>query len=161
MTQDLGTVDPDPVKCRVREPVDIVPIHPHQLSYASHRYVRSPAELLCEKVFHTCSPHDLWERASKPEAIWQPPNATSHAEARLEVALAVDKLPRERLAGWHVGVVFDPRTTNRIEFSFEYLLADPLKERWVELLKPLVLLGRGTPKAVFRIVVHEVNLCRP
>src|SRR5260221_13344794 len=113
MTQDLGTVDPDPVECRVRELVDIVPIHAHQpLSHASHAHVRSPAELLCKKVFHTRSPHDLWERASKAKTIWQPPSATPHAEARLEVALAIDELPRERLAGRHVGVVFDPRTTN-------------------------------------------------
>ena len=161
MTQDLGTIDPDPVECRVREPIDIVPIHAYRLSNASHRYARSPAELLREKVFHTCSPHNLWERASKAETIWQPPNATPHAEARLEVALAIDELPRERLAGWHVGVIFNPRTTNWIKFALEYLLAHPLKERWVKLLEPLVLLGRGTPEAVFRIVVHEVNLGRP
>ena len=104
---------------------------------------------------------DLWERASEAETIQEPCNATPRAEARLEVALAIDELLCERLAGRHVGVVFNPRTTNWMEFAFEHLLAHALEERRVQLLKLFVLLSRGSHKAVLRITVHEVNLCRP
>ena len=161
VAQDLGTIDPNPVEGRVWELVHIVPIDARQLSLTSYIYLHLPAELLGKEVLHTPSAEDLWERTGKAETIREPPNATPLAEARLEVALTVDELPCERLAGRHVSVVLDPRATDWIEFPLEHLLAHSLEERWVQLLEPLVLLSRGAHKAVLRITFHKINLCRP
>ena len=51
-----------------------------------------------------------------------------------------DELTGETFAGWHVGIVFYPRTADRVELSFENLGLDTFEQLWVELLEPLVLL---------------------
>ena len=48
-----------------------------------------------------------------------------------------------------------------MEFAFKHLLTHMLEEQRVQLLKPFVLLSRGSHKAVLWIMVHEVKLCRP
>jgi hypothetical protein len=90
-----------------------------------------PTELLGEKVVHARSPEDLREGASEAKAIRKPPDAVPRAKARFKVALAIDKLSCEALTGWHVCVVFNPRSTNCIELALEHLLTHALEERGV------------------------------
>ena len=142
--EDAGAVDALPPERVVGELVDLV-----------------PADLLGEEVLHAGELGELGERAGVAERVGQPSSLASNAEFLLKVLLSINKLSRQRLSRWHVRVVLDPRTTDEVEFSFEYLLFNTFEKGWIKLLKPLVLLGLTTSEPMFWISVHEVDLGGP
>ena len=97
VAQNLGAINPYPVKCRVWENVDIIPIgagkSPHANTPREEREsMHPPAQLLREKVIHARASDDLGQRTRQAETIWEPCDATPQPKARLEVTLAKDEL---------------------------------------------------------------------
>jgi hypothetical protein len=82
----------------------------------------------------------LRKGTSQAETVRQPCRLATDSEPTLEETLTENELSSETFTGRHIGVVFYPGTTDRVELSFENLDLDTFEQLRVELLKPLVLL---------------------
>ena len=163
MAHYLAAVQTDPVECRVREVVDVV-----------------PAQLLRKEACHAGETADLWQLAGVAESIRQPEGVAALAKMRFEEPLAIDELANQGFTGRHIRIVFNPSTTNEVEFSFQNFFPYALKKSRIELpakvgfnneyavvnalpylFKPFVLLCLTTGEPVFRVTVHKIDLSRP
>lgn len=144
VANDLASVGANPHEGRVGEVVDVV-----------------PAELLCHEAIHASKTTELRQLARVAKSIREPKGARARAKFGFKEPLAVEELTNKRLAAGHVGIVFNPATTDGMELALLDFALDSLKSLGVKLLEPLVLLSLGTGKVSFGVAIHEVALAGP
>ena len=156
MAENWSSIDANPIKGRMRENVSLnifqhpnSPIkkregtHTHYSCNKIHQYpisliqclVRkhSPTQLLGKEILHPRRTYQLGICTRKTERIRQPRRMASHSKSGDEEALAEDHLTRESLAGRHVSVILDPRTTNGMELAGSNFLRNGAKKTGVKL----------------------------
>jgi hypothetical protein len=79
------------------------------------------------------------------------------AEAAVEVALGVEELARERLAGRHVAVRLDPHPADGLEASLGRERLDPPQQLGVVLLEEGVDLRCGLVEVQLRVALEQAD----
>jgi len=198
VAQHLCTINSDPVKRGMGENIAgkrlsrLTTVESYRHTYCScprtldqnttHEAIpigNLPRKLLCKEVIHPSKSDELRKSTGQAETVRQPRGLATDSKPALEETLAEDELTGETFTRRHIGVVLYPRTTDRVELSFEDLGLDTLEQLWVELLEPLILLyahhgkygassternaylGRATREPMFGVPFHEVDLGRP
>ena len=111
--------------------------------------------LMVKKLVDPGLVQELRQRRGEAEAVGQPADGVALAERLLEVALAVEELADEGLAGRHVGVGLDPHGAVRLPLAGGDLLLDAGEERRVVLLEVGVELGGRLVEDEVRVAVHQ------
>lgn len=78
---------------------------------------RSPRQFLSEEIIHSSTPDQLRQRSRQPKRIRKPRRVASLAELGFEITLPEEELTNQRLSRGHIGVVFDPGTTDGVELA--------------------------------------------
>ena len=120
-----------------------------------------PGQLLREEAVDPRAAQDLRDLAVVAERVRGPELAAAHAEALLQVALPVDDLAHERLAGGQVEIGLNPRAADDLPAALADALAQPLVEPGRVLLEPGVVLRGGGGEAVLGVAVHQRELAGP
>ena len=112
--------------------------------------------LMVKKLSTPGEPQELRQRRREAEAIGQPVDGRARLpKVLLEIALAVEQLADEGLAGRHVGVGLDPHGADRLPLAAGDLLLDAREERRIVLLEEGVELRRRLVEAEVRVAVHQ------
>jgi hypothetical protein len=123
VADDLAPVKRNPVEGCVGELVDVI-----------------PAQFLSEESSHASQPAQLRELTGVPKGVRQPKRLTSVTEIALKKPLSIHELPDKGLATGQVGIVLNPAASDGLECTLLDLLLDPVKDIWVILFEPFVLL---------------------
>ena len=99
----------------------------------------------------------LRQRAREAEAVRQPADAVARAELRLEIALPVEELAHEALAGRHVGVGLDPHRADGFPLAALHCFLDGLEEIGVVALDLVVIGGRRLVEDEARELLHQLQ----
>ena len=113
-----------------------------------------PGKLLGQEVVAPRLLDQLGEVAGISEDVRQPQDARLVAELLHEVALAVQKLAHQRLAGRQVAVGLHPHRADRLPLAGRRLRLDPPVQVRVRLLHPFVLRGLRAGENEVGILVH-------
>src|SRR6185312_14829122 len=114
-----------------------------------------PRELLRQEAIHAGFTHQLRQLAGIAEHVRIPEDARALAECLFEIALAVEKLSRQRFAGWEIAVRFNPAAADRDPLAGLDLGADPGKKIGIGFRDDGVLIGLRAGEFEVRIVVHQ------
>ena len=150
----LGVVAADRVVEGVGEHAAAVEALPPE-EVGGHGVGLGPVHLDGEEARHPGLVQQLRQRGREAEAVGQPADGVPLAEHPLEVALAVEELADEGLAGRHVGVGLDPHGAVRLPLAGGDLLLDAGEERRVVLLEVGVELGGRLVEDEVRVAVHQ------
>jgi hypothetical protein len=131
----LGVVE------HVREhPAAVEPLPPEQVVW--ERVGLRPRQLHREEALDPGGAQQLRQGGGEAEAVGQPADALRRAERGREVALAVQQLADERLAGRQQAVGLDPHAADRLEAALGGEHAQALQQLRVVLLEERVDLRR-------------------
>lgn len=144
MTNDLTAIKRDPIEGRMREVVDVV-----------------PAELLSEESRHTSQSANLRKLSRVAKRIRKPEGCASFTKSALEETLTIDELTDQRLSAGHVGIMLDPGSTYGLEGTLLDFALNAVKNRGIQLLQPLELLGLRCNETVLRVLLQQVTLIGP
>ena len=117
--EHAAAVEPLPPEQVVREPVGL-----------------RPRQLDREEPLDAGAAQQLRQRGREAEAVGQPADGVRRAEALREVALAVEQLAHERLAGRHHAVGLDPHAADRLEAALGGERLDAPEQLGVVALQP-------------------------
>src|SRR6266498_5624051 len=92
-----------------------------------------------------------------PEAIDIIANRGAHAELGIEVALAVQYLPHERLAARQITIGLNPPAADNLPAAFGHAILDFAKHRRVVKLDPLVARRRAGGKYKIATLAHKIE----
>ncbi len=132
--QHARAVDPFPPEQVGRDGVGVVPVH-----------------LDGEERVDTALFQQLRQPTRKAEAIGQPAHPVPDPEFLLEVALPIEDLPRQALAGGHVGVGLDPHAADRLPAAGRDLGLDLLEQRRIVFLDLRIVMRRRLVEAEARL----------
>ena len=114
-----------------------------------------PVDLDGEKRVDAALAHELRQRRRKAEAVGQPADPMALAERPLEIALAVEDLPRQALAARHVRIGLDPHAADRLPLARRDALANLGEQFWIVLLDLRVELRARLVEAELGRALHQ------
>ena len=136
--EDAAAVEPLPPEQVVREPVGL-----------------RPRQLDREEPLDARAAQQLGQRGREAEAVGQPADGVRRAEALGEVALAVEELADQRLAGRHHAVRLHPHAADRLEAALGGKRLDPAEQLRVVLFEEREHLGGRLVEVQLRVALEQ------